>query len=178
MKKFFITLMCIIMVVCFMPTVALAGATSSCTAGDSCTTHVAKIGPVHYDTIEDAISAASAGDTITLIKDAVITPEDSGEKDALSPQISIDGKNITLDLNGFTISNDSTVAGYSFKCTPAMFAVINNAVLTITGSGKIDAELGNNNSYGITINGGTVIVEKSESIPLPYRLYGEKGRTT
>ena len=47
MKKFFITLMCIVMVVCFMPTVAMAGTSSNCKGGESCT-HEAAIGDVHY----------------------------------------------------------------------------------------------------------------------------------
>ena len=83
-----------------MHSVALA--TNSCTAGDSCTTHVAKIGSVHYDTIKDAISAAEDGDTIIILNDITIIPTGTGT--GLVPQISIN-KDITLNLNKKVISS-------------------------------------------------------------------------
>ncbi len=57
------------------------------------TTSVAKIGDIEYTTLQEAIDAAEDGDTITLLKDVVPTS-----------YIIIDsGKNITLDLDGYSI---------------------------------------------------------------------------
>ena len=61
MKKVLISLMCIIMVVCFMSTVAMAE------VGEDA---VAKIGEQSYSTLEEAINAARNNDEIVLLKDA------------------------------------------------------------------------------------------------------------
>lgn len=101
MKKFFITLMCIIMVVCFMPTVAMADAQAetqaetqnSCTGGGGCK-HVAAIGDAHYDSLQAAIDAATDVQTVTLLKDI----ENSSAISIVA------GKKIVLDLGKHTLS--------------------------------------------------------------------------
>lgn len=60
MRKFLITMMCIIMVVCFMPTVAMAR------EGEE---KVAKIGNIEYATLQEAVNAAEEGGVITLLSD-------------------------------------------------------------------------------------------------------------
>ena len=55
---------------------------------------VAKIGDKEYATLDDAIKAANTGDTITLLKNIT-----------LSSAQSISSKQLTIDLNGKTISS-------------------------------------------------------------------------
>lgn len=70
MKKFFITLMCIVMVVCFMPTVAFA---------DGEEVVVAKIGNVNYTSLAGAIAAANSAEgegevTVEITKNGTYEP--------------------------------------------------------------------------------------------------------
>ena len=60
---------------------------------------------------------------------------------------------------GKKISNNMLIAEKEFSYTPTIFSVENNSKVVITGNGIIDAEFGNNNSYGVQINGGNVTIE-------------------
>ena len=119
-------------------------------------TTVAKIGDNEYYNLEDAVKAANAGDTITLVNDAAILPK--GEGKSLIPQITID-KSVTLDLAGHTIGYDKSVAKQNLTYTPAMFAIPAGVDVTITGNGTIDCEAGGNNAYGINMIGGSLTLE-------------------
>jgi hypothetical protein len=78
---------------------------------------VAKIGSTEYSTIEEAFSKATDGETITLVSNA-----------SISSTISV-SKNITLDLQEYTISN---------SCTKTNIITVSSAgTLTIKGSGAI-----------------------------------------
>lgn len=149
MKKFFITLMCIVMVVCFMPTVAMAGTQTPCSMGGECT-HVAAIGNTHYDTLAEAIVGAQSGQTVQLLTNV-----------GVDNYVMID-KNITLDLNGQVLKND---AG------PALWVV--NADVLITGKGTISSNnpnegyavawLGNGSSNAtLTIDKGVTVCGSAE----------------
>ncbi len=83
----------------------------------SASAQVAKIGSTEYTTIEAAFTNAADGETITVTGDASIT-------NAITV-----GKNITLDLQEFTISNGSTETD--------LIKVSSNATLTIKGNGLI-----------------------------------------
>ena len=65
--------------------------------GDA-TENVALVGKTYYPTLKDAIVAAEAGDTVTLLKDITV---DMDDKDAAAIAIT---KNLTLDGNGKTIA--------------------------------------------------------------------------
>lgn len=119
---------------------------------------VAEIEGKQYETLEAAIEAAQNGDTVTLLKDIALVPNETGE-DAINPSIIIK-QNIILDLNHKTIGWDEDEHTKTFVCTPVIFS-IENAEVTITGNGTIDSELGyNNNSYGIDIvKDGKLVVE-------------------
>ena len=87
MKKLLASLLCVAMIVCFMPTMAFAA------EGET----VAKIGEATYTTLQEAIDAATAGGTtVELLAN---TTEDI--------TISAD-KNVTLNLNGKTLKNNSS----------------------------------------------------------------------
>lgn len=109
---------------------------------------VAKIGEVEYKTLQAAIDAAQAGETITVLRDITLT---EGVTVA-------DDDEITLNLNGMTISQEK-------ECTASYQMIQNNGSLTITGDGKIsfkDTSAGDSSfgwgSYTIN-NRGTLVVE-------------------
>lgn len=118
---------------------------------------VAEVEGKQYETLEAAIEAARNGDTVTLLKDIALVPNETGE-DAINPSIIIK-QSIILDLNHKTIGWDEDEHTKTFVCTPVIFS-IENAEVTITGNGTIDSELGYNNSYGINIvKDGKLVVE-------------------
>lgn len=106
-------------------------------------TAVAKIGDKEYATLQAAIDAANAGDTVTLLKDV-----------ETSATITVAaGKNITIDLNGKTVT--------SSEATPAI-SVSAGAKLTIkdfAGNGAVTTSKWNANcieNYGtLTIESGS-----------------------
>ena len=109
---------------------------------------VAAAGLVAYNTIEKAIAAATDGGDILLVKNTKL--EDTWTIPA--------GMNLTLDLNGKTISQ-------SKACTASYSMIENNGELIVTGNGKIsftDTGAGDPSfgwgSYTIT-NRGTLVVE-------------------
>ncbi len=59
---------------------------------------MALAGKTYYPTLKEAIDAAEAGDTVTLLKDITV---DMGDKDAAAIAIT---KDLTLDGNGKTIA--------------------------------------------------------------------------
>ena len=115
--------------------------------------YVAQIGDVKYETLADALAAANAGDTVTLLAD-INTPEKTYEIT----------KSLTIDLNGKTV----TGSGYDgvFEVTGKNIKVVLNA----TNGGKVIA-VENSGSAGkyamavwmcgagstLTINGGEFI---------------------
>ena len=94
----------------------------------------ATVNGVGYESLADAINAASNGDTIKLLKDVtenVTIPED---------------KTLTLDLNGKNITVSSGCA------------IVNKGKLTVTGSGNVTAEqaaVANFPGASAALNGGT-----------------------
>lgn len=70
--------------------------------GDT-TENVALAGKTYYPTLKEAIDAAEAGDTVTLLKDITV---DMGDKDAAAIAIT---KNLTLDGNGKTIAANKII---------------------------------------------------------------------
>lgn len=115
-------------------------------------TSVAAIGEKNFTTLEDAIIAANAGDTITLL-----------ENIALESTVTVPaGKEIVLDLAGKTISQTKEqTAGYQM--------ILNDGSLTIkdsVGGGKISyTDSGNGGEYisdtiynrgTLVVNGGTI----------------------
>lgn len=88
MKKILIALMCVIMVVCFMPTVAMA---------DTGSEPAAKIGEAKYGTLQEAVNAATDGQIVIMMKDVT---EDVVVAAAAE-------KTVTIDLNGKKLTNVS-----------------------------------------------------------------------
>ena len=130
MKKLFAILMSVLMIACFMPTMAFA---------DGETAAVAKVGETTYSTLQAAIAAATAGET-TTVELLANTTED----------ITISAGNpVTLKLNGRTLTNSNSDT----------ITVANNATLTIEGAGTVDnvthAKAAIFNNGTVVLNGGT-----------------------
>lgn len=89
---------------------------------------VAKVDGVEYGTLKEAIGNAN-GKTVTLLKNVV-------------ESITIDANsNITLDLAGFTLTNEAS-----------KHTITNNGTLTITGNGTVDNV---SHGKGALVNKGT-----------------------
>ena len=80
------------------------------------------IGATPYGTLEDAIAAAQDRDVVTLVKDAVVDATGKVNNDGI---LSIEGKDITINGNGKTITAEK-VSG-----TPSMINVQDGANVTI-----------------------------------------------
>lgn len=97
----------------------------------------AQIGDKNYASVQAAVDAVNEGDTVKLLADAaedVTVAED---------------KNLTLDLNGFTLTN---VNGHT---------ITNNGTLTITDSSKAKTGTVDNVTHakGALVNAGTATLE-------------------
>ena len=120
-----------------LPTAALADGVDNCT--ENCG-HVAAIGTTHYSTLQEAVDAATAGQTVKLVADVT--------EDITIPT----GKNITLDLGNSTLTNKS-----GDTITVAL-----GATLTITGNSEDENKVGtvDNTTHqkADIVNNGTVIL--------------------
>ena len=98
------------------------------------------------------------GGNLTVGDDIPVTPVVANTTEStLVPQMTIT-KDTTLDLNGKKIAVDASAASKDYgKASPLLMAVM-GGTLTINGSGEINCDAGNNQVYGINVNGGKVVV--------------------
>ena len=157
MKKLFALIMSVLMIACFMPTMAFAETTENCT-GDC--EHVAAIRTTHYDTLEAAVEATKGDDTgkvtITLLKDAE------------NQNLTGPGKRmLEIDLNGHKLSgsiekdHDLKIVDTSLENRgTAKFSFVRCNVLQLNGGTVTinDAQILHTTQIGdnakVTINGG------------------------
>ena len=90
MKKLFAALMCVAMVTCYMPAMAFADANEN--------TVVAKIGETTYTSLQTAVNEAGTGGVGTVIE----LQNDTSELVKIN-------KTVTINGNGYTVSNDAEV---------------------------------------------------------------------
>ena len=103
-------------------------------------------------------NSLESGGVIQLANDIAIEPEVlAAEKgvSSLVPQMTVT-KDTTLDLSKYKLSVMETNANYG-KASPVLIAVT-EGTLTINGDGEINCEAGNNQVYGINVNGGSVVI--------------------
>lgn len=111
-------------------------------------TYVAKIGEVGYETLAEAIAAATNGQTVMLLT-------------RVAENVVIDAdKNFTLDLNGFTLNG-----GTGNKNA----AILNNGTLVITDSsaaktGTIKRDDNGDRGYYVILNLGTMTIEQANVV--------------
>ena len=106
---------------------------------------VAKIGETEYKTLAEAIAAAQAGETVTLVADT-------------AENVVVD-KDLTIDLGDYTISNDCKVANSAVVTVNSGNLVLNaNKGGIYGGEGSSYKALIVNNAATVTINGGNYTV--------------------
>ena len=107
-----------------------------------------------YTDLNGAVLAAQSGAKITLLADVAIAPVVDKNDSGLVPQMTI-SKDTVLDLAGKKIGVD---AKNDFgKASPVLMSVT-DGTLTINGEGTIDCEAGEQQVYGINVNGGNVVI--------------------
>ena len=100
-----------------------------------------------YKTVKEARSAMQDGYTLKLLKDYVSTED-------YNYGISIDKRNITIDLNGYSVTSNNTQAsnGYAIKLEQTYSGACDNTV-TIKNSGSKQSVLSSSN-YQVTTQSG------------------------
>ena len=100
-----------------------------------------------YKTVQDARKAMQDGYTLKLLKDYVSTED-------YNYGISIDKRNITIDLNGYSVTSNNTKApnGYAIKLEQTYGGAYDNTV-TIKNSGSKQSVLSSSN-YQVTTKSG------------------------
>ena len=105
-------------------------------------------------------NSLESGGVIQLANDIAIKPEVSAaekEVSSLVPQMTVT-KDTTLDLSKYKLSVVECAANANYgKASPVLIAVT-GGTLTINGDGEINCEAGNNQVYGINVNGGSVVI--------------------
>lgn len=100
-----------------------------------------KIGEQSYSTLEEAVAAATEGQTITLLNDVT-----------LKTAIEIT-KDLTIDLNGMNIAIPEDTNGYGvFWITAGTLTINGDENSVVNGVGKNDWNI------GIFVNGGNVVI--------------------
>ena len=150
------------------------------------TTYYAQVGETKYATLQEAVNAATAGQTVTVITDVDMT---SGKNITVNA-----GQDIVLDMNGHSIKGANAYnknimvwgkltlkdskensTGKIYAETPYQYGVYDKPLVNVDGTGKfvmesghiysvIPEKTGDNGQFGIgawgsskiTINGGTV----------------------
>ncbi|MBO5956361.1 MAG: T9SS type A sorting domain-containing protein, partial [Bacteroidales bacterium] len=135
---------------------------------------IAAIGNEYFASIQDAINAAEDGNTIVVLRNINLNETALGLLDnAYSTYFKVEGKIVTIDLNGKTISGE-------FNSTPmlvGLFSTENNGHLTLVDNSDedkalVDLKSGNDQVYAlivnyepgcsITIDGGTYKLDKAK----------------
>ena len=102
--------------------------------------------------------ALAAGGNVKVDKDVPVklTVEDTTVS-TLVPQMNVT-KDTVLDLSDKKLAVDAGAAAEDYgKASPLLMAVM-DGTLTINGDGEINCEAGNNQVYGINVNGGHVVI--------------------
>lgn len=119
------------------------------------TGYAAVVGDVQYKTLAEALEAAQAGGTVTLLDDV-----------ALDATLEI-SKNVTLELAGFTVTGNVIVQGdadVTFR-GGVMTAVSGNSVIDVKGSAVLNLD-------GMTVDGGNALNVRSSIHTVVYESVG------
>ena len=125
--------------------------------------YVAQIGEVKYETLAEAVAAAKSGDTVKLLTDVEL----------VEPAV-VEGKTITLDLNGKKIFNTKEIWSDDDW---SLVSVRKNGNLTITGNGALEAK--DNDCYAVDVqDGSTLTIESGKFVGNIHAVYVLKGTAT
>ena len=124
-------------------------------------TYVASIGTKKFTSLEAAVAAANAGDTVKLLADVI-----------QNTMLTIN-TDITLDLNGKKIYNTEDI----WSDTNQTYELISvEAKVTITGNGSIEAK--ENDCYTINVKNGELTIENGKFVGNVSVVQVEKGTLT
>ncbi len=113
---------------------------------------VAEINNTQYSSVQKAINAAQTGDTVKLLKDINIADIPAQLIDnSYNTYFLVEGKSITVDMNGKTISGEYTLTTNTMLV--GVFSTDNNGHLTLTGNGTIDITVADTSKvYSLIVN--------------------------
>ena len=141
---------------------ALVMALGVTTAAWADTTTVAKIGGNEYATLQEAVDAATEGQTIVLLKDVEIAG------------VVTVGKKVVLDMNGKKLYNSTTDIWNEGTGAWSLISVRANGDLTITGNGTFAAK--ENDCFAVDVQaGGKVTIQNGTFIGNVHAVYVEIG---
>ena len=117
----------------------------------------AKVGDVEYDTLQAAVDAATAGQTIVLLKDV-----------NASSGVTV-GKKVVLDMNGKKLYNTTDIWNEGTGAW-SLISVREHGDLTITGNGTFAAK--ENDCYAVDVQaGGKVTIQNGTFIGNIHAVY-------
>lgn len=140
-KKRFAVLLAIILAFSCLPLTAFAS------EGDAFLVITPEGQETGYKTVQEARNAMQDGYTLKLLKDYVSTSD-------YNYGISLDEHNITIDLNGYSVTSNNTSAlnGYAIKLKQSYGSACDNTV-TIKNSGSKQSVLSSSNYQVVTGSG-------------------------
>ena len=132
--------------------------------------YVAQVGEEQFESLQEAIVAAENGDKVILLADinlADVTPV--ALDNAYNTYFKVEGKTVTVDLNGKVISGEYADAA---KWLVGVFSTDNNGHLTLTGNGTVKVTAGEGATVyslitnyepvcSVTIENGTYKLDKA-----------------
>lgn len=175
MKKLFAILMSVLMIACFMPTMAFADGEDTPAAGEESKNPVAQVGDQTYASLSAAVEAVETNGTatITLLKDATEDITISANKKVT---LNLNGKKLTNSSNDtITVANGAELtiegAGTVNNGTHAKAAIFNNGTVVLNG-GTYDrsaeagtsASVSGKNSYYTIVNHGTMTINEAAKV--------------
>ena len=112
-----------------------------------------------YETLHDAFAAVKNGETIKVMKNIDLANEETVTlAEQYKTYFKVEGKSVTIDLNGKTISG---TAGNADNMLVGVFSTENDGHLTITGEGTVDVQDGGK-VYALIVNyedGCSIVIE-------------------
>ena len=137
---------------------------------------VAKIGDNTFASLQDAIKAAQDGDKIVVLENIDLANTEMQLLDgSYDTYFLVEGKNVTIDLNGKTISG-----AYTGSMLVGVFSTDKNGHLTLTGNGTVDVTatgkvysllVAYNDGSGMTVENGTYTLDKASDNLIYYGGY-------
>ena len=114
--------------------------------------YVAQIGTTKYESIQAAVEAAQNGDTIVILASHAVTSD-------ATALILVSGKNITIDLNGYTLNADIVDNGkdsirYVFRTENGASLTVKNGTVVANGEGVLHYMFSNYDTSSFIVESG------------------------
>lgn len=110
-------------------------------------------------TAEGLKEAFANGGVIAVANNVAVVPAVSDTTVSTLVEQATVTADTTLDLAGKAWGVDASAAGEDYGRASILLLAVTNGTLTVTGNGVMNCEAGNNQVYGINVNGGHVVIE-------------------